>query len=143
MKNVIYFLCAIVILCTSCKNKETVKNLPDISGEYVCSFSIAASPSYNASGIVNIQKNGDSGFTLSGSEPFQKATLFYMSGQQYQFRIPQTDIVRNGTTYYLTLTATLTYEGGAFETYFCQAAYGEKGVSGSVYNVTNFKLKKK
>lgn len=142
MKRIIYFFCAAVILCCTSCNKENVNNIPDLSGKYICSFSIPDTPPYSASGTIDIQKNGDSGFTVSGSEPFQKASLFYISGQQYQFRIPQTDIVRNGKTYYITLTATLTYEGGIFKTYSCQAAYGEKGVSGNTYNVSNFKLKK-
>lgn len=142
MKRLIHLACVIALCCTSC-NKESANVLPDLSGKYACSFSIPATPSYSASGTLDIQKNGDSGYTVSGNEPFQRASLYYISGQQYQFRIPQTDIVRNGTTYYLTLTATLTYESGVFKTYSCQAAYGEKGASGSVYNVSNFKLKKK
>ncbi len=89
-----------------------------------------------------MQKTGDSGYTVRGNEPFLNASLYCISGNQYQFRIPQTDIVRNGKTYYITLTATLTYDGGTFKTYSCQAAYGEKGVSGNTYNVSNFKLKR-
>ena len=112
-----------------------------MSGYYTCSFSLQSTPSYSASGTLNIQKIGDSGYQVSGNEPFQQASFSHLSGQQYLFRIPQTDIIRNGKTYYITLTATLTYESGIFETYSCQAAYGEKGVSGQMYNVNNFVLK--
>ena len=139
MKRLLYLFCVIIALCCTSCNKENVNNIPDLSGKYICSFSI---PAYSANGTLNIQKNGDSGFIISGSEPFQKAMLSYISGQQYQFLIPQTDIIRNGKTYYITLIATLTYENGAFNTYFCQASYGEKGVSGNTYKVSNFKLKK-
>lgn len=140
MKRLIYIICVLTLCFISCNKKETI--IPDLSGKYICSFSIPDTPPYSASGTLDIQKNGDTGFTVSGSEPFQKASLFYISGQQYQFRIPQTDIVRNGKAYYITLTATLTYDGGTFKTYSCQAAYGEKGVSGNTYNVSNFKLKR-
>ena len=143
MKRFIYLvICTVVLLCTSCSNKESVSNVPDLSGQYACSFSIPASPTYSVSQTIAIQKSGETSFSVTGSNPFENACFYYISGQQYQFRIPQTDIVRNGKTYYLTLTATLTYEGGAFKTYSCQAAYGEKGVSGSSYTISNFKLRK-
>ena len=143
MKRLIYLLIFVTTLfCASCDKKEGVNNVPDLSGDYSCSFSIPASPIYSVSQTIAIQKSGETSFSVNGSSPFERASLVYISSQQYQFRIPQTDIVKNGKTYYLTLTATLTYEGGIFKTYSCQAAYGEKGVSGSSYTINNFKLRK-
>ena len=143
MKRILYSLIlAMTLFSTSCDKKESVNNSPDISGNYSCSFSISASSVYNVSETITIQKSGDSGFKIVGNTPFTNATIWPITGNQYQFRIPQTDIIKNGKTYYLTLVATLTYESGIFKTYSCQAAYGEKGVSGSNYTVTNFRLKK-
>jgi len=141
MKRLIYIICVLTLCFISCNKKETV--IPDLSGKYTCSFSIPASPEYIANGMLNIQKTGDSSYKVSGNVPFQNAKLLCFSESQYQFNIPQTEIERNGKTYYVTLFATLKYGNGVFNTSYCQAAYGEKGVSGRTYNVSDFKLNKK
>lgn len=143
MKRIIYCLIfTMTLVSTSCDKKENVNNSPDLSGKYSCSFSVPASPIYSLSETLIIQKSGDSGFTITGNTPFTNATLWSITGNQYQFRIPQTDIIKNGKTYYLTLVATLIYEKQSFTTSSCQAAYGEKGVSGNTYTISNFKLRR-
>ncbi len=132
------------VICAACSQKEEVTPLPNLAGSYTCSFLIPAVPqSYSVNEIVTLTKIGEGYYSVSGNTPFSSASLSHIYENQYQFRIPQTDIVKNGKTYYLTLFATLIYENGSFRTYSCQAAYGEKGVSGNTYTSVGFSLKKR
>lgn len=137
MKHFVFLLIsAVVILCTSCNKKESL--YPDLSGRYTCSFSIP-DVSYRTTQTVTLTKTGDTSYSVRGKHPFEEASISYSK----TFFIPQTDIVKNGKTYYLSLSALLTYENGTFKSSFCQAAYGEKGVTGKVYDIKDFKLVKK
>lgn len=142
MKRLIMsFVCAITLLGTSCDKKgssEPVNRIPNISGNYTCSFTI---PKWKRiSQTITIDKDGK----VYGDFPFEQVTFINTSlddsNYTYRFNIPQIDFEENGKTYFFTLNAELEYKGGGFNVLICLAAYGEKEVSGDWWEIQDFTL---